>query len=114
MSVDRTDFIVYGWKLPYKLKNENGEIDLWADKFLPFIEGHKGVEYTLISDGMSGEYNVFGKLIAHATDDGNGWGFKNLDFTATNSEEVKSKYKELFEIDTSPSEPYLFIFSHFH
>jgi hypothetical protein len=24
-----------GYKLPYELKNENGKIDLWADKFLP-------------------------------------------------------------------------------
>lgn len=111
MSVSRTDFIVYGWKLPYKIKNKNGDIDLWADKFLPFIEGHKGIEYTLIRDDMSGEYNVFGKLIAHVTDDG--WDFKNLDFTGVDTEEIKIKYKELFEIDTEPSEPYLFIFSNF-
>ena len=113
MSVDRTDFIIYGWKLPYELKNENGDIDLWDDKFLPFIKGHKGVEYSLISDGMCGNYTVFGKLLGQATDDSDGWGFINLDLSAINSEEVKSKYKELFEIDIIPSEPYLFIFSHF-
>lgn len=112
MSVERTDYIVYGWKLPYELKNENGKIDLWADKFLPYIEGHKGETFTLVSDGMCGSYNVFGKLLAHATDDGDGWGFKNLDLSNLNPIEVKEKYKELF--NSEPSEPCLFIFSHFH
>jgi len=34
MGVDRSDYIMYGWKLPYKLKdNEGNEIDLFDEKF---------------------------------------------------------------------------------
>ena len=91
MGVYRIDYIVYGWKLPYELKNKNGKIDLWADKFLPYIEGHKGVEYTLISDGICGEYNVFGKLLNHAESDGDGWGFTNLNLAKMDAEELKIK-----------------------
>jgi hypothetical protein len=115
MGVSRTDYIVYGWKLPYELKDKNGKIDLWADKFLPYIEGHKGVDYTLISDGMCGDYNVFGRLLKHAGDDGDGWGFTNLDLAKIDAEEVKAKYREVFELDKDEliAEPYLFIFSHY-
>lgn len=36
MSVDRRDYIIYGWKLPYNMKNKNNEkLNLWDDKFLP-------------------------------------------------------------------------------
>lgn len=91
MGVDRTDYIVYGYKLPYELKNENGKIDLWDDKFLPMIEGHQGEEFTLISDGMSGQYNVFGLRIESGGDKYEGWDFVNLDFKNLDAEKVKSK-----------------------
>jgi len=116
MGVYRIDYIVYGWKLPYELKNKNGKIDLWADKFLPYIEGHKGIDYILISDGMCGCYNIFGKSLKHAGDHaGNGWGFTKLDFEKIDAEEVKAKYREVFELDEDEdiTEPYLFIFSHY-
>lgn len=112
MGVDRTDHIIYGYKLPYELKNESGKIDLWDDKFLPMIEGHKGEEFTIISDSMCGEYNVFGIRIQSG--DG-GWNFVQLDFKNLDPEKVKSKYREVFELkkDEPIPEPYLFIFSHF-
>lgn len=51
MGVDRTDYIIYGWKLPYGLKNSDGnEIDFFEDKYLPYVEGHKGIQYTIIVD----------------------------------------------------------------
>lgn len=119
MGVDRTDYIIYGWKLPYDLKNSNDEkIDLWEDKFRSMIEGHKGEEFILISDGMCGKYNVFGLRINHCGDeDGNGWDFINLDFKNLdlNDEKVKLKYREIFDLEENEpiEEPYLFIFSHF-
>ena len=115
MGVHRTDYIVYGYKLPYKLKNEKGKIDLWDEKFLPMIEGHKGEEFTIISDGMCGEYNVFGLLLKIGGDGYEGWDFVHLDFKNLDAEKVKSKYREVFELkeDDTVAEPYLFIFSHF-
>jgi len=114
MGVDRTDYIVYGYKLPYKLKNKNGIIDIWDNKFLPMIEGHKGEEFIIVSDGMSGEYNVFGLKIS-SCDEYTGWDFVELDIENLNAEKVKSKYREIFEPsdeDVIP-EPNLLIFSHF-
>lgn len=60
---------------------------------------------------MLGEYNVFGKLLEYADED---WEFKNLDLSNLNSDEVKNKYRVLFELDENEliAEPYLFIFSH--
>lgn len=119
MGVERTDYIVYGYKLPYEIRNSNGdEIDFYEDyenekenKFLPLIEGHEGEEFTIVSDGMSAEYNVFGLLIKQS--DYDGWGFIELNFGNFDSEKVKSKYKELFECEIK-EEPKLIIFSHFH
>lgn len=115
MVVDRTDYIVYGYKLPYELKNENGKIDLLDDKFLPMIEGHQGEEFTLVSDGMSGQYIVFGMRIKSCGDKYEGWDFVHLDFKNLDAEKVKSKYREVFELkeDHPIADPYLFIFSHF-
>ncbi len=113
MGVDRNDYLIYGWKLPYKLKNTNGEkIDLWNDKYLPYIEGHKGIKHSLIIDGMSGQYVVFGQKISSA-DQYEGWNFINLDLSNLDSESVKTKFKELFVIELI-EEPKLLIFSHYN
>ena len=45
MGVDRSDYIMYGWKLPYKIKdNEGNEIDLWDEKFESVMCGFPGEE----------------------------------------------------------------------
>jgi hypothetical protein len=109
MGVYRRDYIVYGWKLPYDLKDSNGDkINIWDDKFLPMIEGHKNEEFTLITDSMCGGYNVFG-LLLNSSDE---WDFVQLDFSGLDPEKVKSKYKELFGL-SDIEEPKLFIFSNF-
>lgn len=114
MGVDRTDYLIYGWKLPINFVNSNGPIDIWDEKFRPYMEGHKGIDFSLIFDGMGGKYTVFGKRIAFATDDGDGWGFMELDLSKIGSPGfTKDKFKEIFEIEP-PSEPSLFIFSHWH
>ena len=109
MGVDRTDYIIYGYKLPYNIKN------LLDDKFLPMIEGHEGEEFIIVTDGMCGQYNVFGILIESGGDTYEGWDFVPLDFKNLDAEKVKSKYREIFELkeDEQIDEPYLFIFSHF-
>lgn len=107
MSVDRADYIVFGWKMPY-----NNEIDMWDEKFESMMCGFPGEEYTLITDGMCGDYTVFGLRILHLDND-DGWDFVNLDvLLLMDNEKVKSKYTEVFGIEPT-TEPTLFIFSHF-
>jgi hypothetical protein len=113
MGVDRNDYIIYGWKLPFELKNENGEkIDIYDDKYLPYIEGRRGIEYIIIVDNTCGKYIVFGLLIETDRGDLEGWNFKSLDLTNLDSEQIKYKYFELFGVNNI-NEPNLFIFSHY-
>jgi len=102
MGLYRTDYIVCGWKLPKEIEG----FDYWDDKNLPYVEGHKGVEYTIVLDD---DYLVFGKLIAISSE----WNFNVLNFDNLNTEEIKEKYREIFNVDGGVSEPYVFIFSHY-
>ena len=107
MGVDRSDYIVYGWKMKY-----SDDIDYYDDKFQKYLEGHPDVDETLVIDGMCGEYAVFGTYVDHVEDDGDGWEFKELAFEDFDSAHLKELYKELF--GTEPEgEPKLMIFSHF-
>jgi hypothetical protein len=80
MGVDRTDYLMYGWKLPYNSEVNNNE------KYLPNIEGHKNTSLRLIADGMSGEYMVWG-LTIEVADEYEGWEFLEIDID-------KNKLKE--------------------
>lgn len=115
MSIDRKDYIVYGYKLPYELINENGKIDFWDDKYQPMIEGHEGEEFTIIFDRMSGEYVVFGLFIA-CSDEYDGWDFFKLDTKDLDGEKVKNKFHEVFgQLEgVTITEPELFIFTNFY
>lgn len=115
MSVDRTDYIVYGWKLPYDLKDSKGnEIDFWDDKFLPMIEGHKNEKFSIVIDGMCNDYVVFGITVATAGEVG--WDFFKLKIlnVLRYLDELKDKYREIFDVEGEVADPYLFIFTHFH
>jgi hypothetical protein len=62
MGVECTTYLMMGIKLPYSVMDEykiNND-----DLYLPYIEGHENIKYTLIIDGMNGEYVVFGKVLA--------------------------------------------------
>lgn len=115
MSIDRTDYIVYGWKLPYDMKDSKGnKISFWDEKFLPMIEGHKGEEYSIIIDNMCGNYIVIGKVLA-STKESDGWNFIPLKYwDSSEREELKDKYRKMFDIEGGVADPYLFIFTHFH
>lgn len=104
MGVDRNDYIVRGWKLPYQ------KDVYWNDKNISMVEGHVGEKFTLIGDGMCGEYLVFG-IILYTDNDYEGWKFKVIDNSQENDDELKSKYQEIF--NEEPSEPKTFIFSHY-
>ena len=107
MGVYRTDYIIQGWKLPWKIEG----VDFYDDKYLPYIEGHPGIDYILITDGMNGEYNVFGKVISKSED--HGWEFRKLpNMHHRIGYHLTEKYQELFNREPD-REPYTFIFSHF-
>jgi len=111
MGLYRTDYIVYGWKLPLLMRDKDGnDIDFWDDKFLPYIEGHKGVDFTIVRD-FDNKQMAFGKLIGINSD---GWDYQNLDINKLDAKEVQDKYNEVFEVEGSVAEPYLFIFSHWN
>lgn len=119
MGVDRTDYIIYGYKMPADYLKKKG-IDMWDDKFLRYIEGWKGENYSLIYDGMSGEYLVFGLRISMANEQ-EGFEFVELPATgwADKFLEVKGKTAEVFGFnDTHFAElgggPKVLIFSHWH
>lgn len=112
MSVNRYDYIVYGWKLESIKDSKGEEIDRWDEKLLPMIEGHEGEEFTLIFDQMSNEYVVFGLLVSNENDDSCGWEFVDLKIEQFNPLEIKGKFQELFGY-IPEQEPKLFIFSHF-
>ena len=115
MGVDRADYIVYGWKLSFELKDKDGnKIDFYNERYLPYVEGHKGIDFTLVFDGMCGEYCVFGKLIQRASEY-EGWQFVNLNLNNLDPDEVKKEYRKVFDIQENEliADPYLFIFSHY-
>ncbi len=113
MGIYRSDYIIYGWKIKGTPKTKDGNpINFFGDKFLPYVEGHPGIEHIIVPyvnpDGNSGRDTVFGLRLAYSTE---GWNFQNLNFGELDAEEVKAKYKELFdeEVDT---EPEILIFTH--
>lgn len=115
MGVYRIDYIIYGWKLPYELKDLNdNKIDLWDDKYLPFIEGWKDEKYTLIRDGMSGKYNMFGIMLEKA-EGYDGWPTTELSFEdlSKDKDELICKFKELFYGDKNMPDPKIIIFTDF-
>lgn len=52
MSVSVTNYVVLGYVL-------NNKIDVYDDKYIWMLEGHKWEKFSIIDDGMSGEYIVF-------------------------------------------------------
>ena len=63
--------LVFGWKLAGMPTNSKGEkLSPYEDEFMPYVEGHKGIEETIIYDQMCGDYVVFGKLLGHVYDCG--------------------------------------------
>ena len=123
MGVDRTDYVMIGYKLPYKFKNvvTGEQIDWHDDTFLPMIEGRKGCEFSVILDQMCGDYAVFGKVIIRAYDD-MGFEFKEIKYDESDFDKVKEKFVELFGGYTIMDmldkdfqyDPKLFVFSNFH
>ena len=114
MGVNRTDYIVYGWKLPIELVNRNGvELDFWEDEnFLPYVEGSTDSKYRIIVDGMCGDYNVFGLILKEGGDEHVGWDFEDLNIDNLSEKDTILAYKDILNSDPK-DKPRLFIFSHY-
>ncbi len=122
MGITRQDYVICGWKLPYAMRNKDGTNINWNDDkylpyILPYIEGRQSNDYSIVVDWNNKNYVIFGYRVAHCSGDMYvGWEFQNIDLSRLDSEEIKAKYREVFEIEDSNSgaEPYLFIFSTFN
>ena len=121
MSVHRFDYIIIGYKLPYKFNNivTGKPINWFEDDYLPYIEGRKSVEFSIFHDYES--FAVFGKVLARGDDYGQGFGFKELKIDENDYNRVKDKFIEMFGgfdvmdiIEASgDTDPKLFVFSLF-
>ena len=92
MGVDRSDYLMVGWKLDVDktLDHDDWDIDLMYEEFLDSI----------IYDGMSGKYAVYGKIIANADNNYEGFSFteikpESLILTADEIREFREDFKKL-------------------
>lgn len=111
MGVDRRDYIIYGWKLPFWYFKERG-IETLENKFLPLTEGYKAGSSILIEDGMNGQYCVFGYL--HAESGQNGFEFFELSPSdlADSHYDIHQKFIDWFGFKPD-AVPVLMIFAHY-
>lgn len=116
MGVDRSDYIIVGYKLPYDLKDKNGQklSDLvWDDEFTPLTEGWQNEPFRVVVDGMTGNYIAFGKEILNA-DEPDGFDFQEISIDDISFTEVSNRANELFvNFDYDFSKPKILIFSHY-
>jgi hypothetical protein len=109
MSVQRIDYVVYGWKMKYIPNVYENE------KLLPYLQGHKGIEFSLISDTMNGQYQVFGVVISKSDEIYVDFDFKEINIKKMNEKTdlLIDKYYDLFD-ELPNSLPDLIVFSHFN
>lgn len=105
MGIDRKDYIVRGWRLPYIEDIAN------SDEYLSMIEGHIGERFSLILDSMCGRFIVFGESILSGGDENEGWEFCKIENFTISDDELITKYKEIF--NETPENPETFIFTLF-
>lgn len=109
MGIDRTTHLVYGWKFKEIIGKDGEEINPYEEEFLPYVEGHKGVNHTIIHDQMMGEYTVFGVPLGSVSDDGD---FVDVGDPELNSFALRNKFKEVFGTDSPTEEPTILLFLH--
>lgn len=119
MSVDRTDYVIYGYKIDPKQLRRMG-VNIHDDKHERMLCGHKEEKYRIVDDQMSGEYVVFGKLIANS-DTYTGFKMTQISyqdfFDDDEIEEIKNRFIGTFgfnpEVVDVDDEPQMIIFTHY-
>lgn len=97
--------------MPGDLFDSNGEeINVYEDSFLPFVEGHKGVDEAIVYDQMCGEYTVFGKRLAYMDSDVNE--FQTIDVSGLDENLLRVKFKSVFGIDAPVEPAAILLFNH--
>jgi hypothetical protein len=97
MGVDRTDYVIIGYSMPYRLMSKMGEpIDWWDEDYRPYIEGRRGFEFSIILDN-TGDYAVFGKVLARTNDQVGFGGIREITFEQSDFDRVRDKFVELFD-----------------
>lgn len=114
MGVDRSDYLIYGYKMPADYLESRG-VELFEDeKYLRFIEGWKGETYSIVYDQTRGKYVVFGYSIAHASSGGYDFIELPADGWPVTSEQIKEKFREVFGfVPDELGEPKVLLFTHY-
>jgi len=98
--------------MPFNYMESRG-LDIWDEKFRRYTEGWQGESYSIVNDGMSGEYIVFGLRIAYSDD---GFDFMELPLVIDEDQRgyLLDKFNEIFGFtDEELGEAKLLIFSHY-
>ncbi len=106
MSVDRTDYLVFGYDVGFENCN--------YEDFEKEIDGSKDRRFDVVYDGMCGEYAICGKIIA--TDNGyEGWGNTELDPAklTVDKEALAKTLSEAFDQTITASDLKLMLVSNF-
>ena len=110
MSVSINTYVIFGIKLDNS-DCEKYEVDMWDEKFEDYMMGDPNLGYEIISDGMCGEYIVFGKVLATMSE-GSEIDFVELDIPNLDWSDLCLKFKKIFGFDI-PKNPTTFIFNHY-
>lgn len=113
--VDSDAYVIHGWVLPWDLKAKDGEeFDSDRDDLLPYVEGHPGAKYTLISDQMCGSYVMFGIQLANAMIPNDFRTYPLREVSQEENEALKAEFARIFsEYLETNIEPHTFMFVHY-
>lgn len=111
MGVNRIDYLIIGYKLPYNVVK-----DWWEKPYEDYIDGLNDVH--IITDGMCGDYAVFGKILAQSEhNDWEGWNFVEIKNEIDNDySKVEKEFVKVFDGLLNFEDyikPKIILFSHF-
>ena len=106
-------YLIYGWKLPYDMKDINGNLVRYDNElFTAMIDGEPNQLYSVFLDQMLGKYIVFGKVMLNMSIEDDSC-FEDVDLPEMNKNMLIYKFNKLFGESQLNEEPKLFKFIHF-